>query len=82
VVEIDPHNPNSTPLKRTALGRFKHENAALVINNDGHVVVYLGYVETRIVLMPLVITRFSSNSVTLLVSIDTAFLVRTKEIIE
>ncbi|EPP5684336.1 PhoX family protein [Vibrio cholerae] len=41
-VEIDPHNPNSTPLKRTALGRFKHENAALVINNDGHVVVYLG----------------------------------------
>ncbi|EKF9135017.1 PhoX family protein [Vibrio cholerae] len=42
VVEIDPHNPNSTPLKRTALGRFKHENAALVINNDGHVVVYLG----------------------------------------
>ncbi|CSC85193.1 Uncharacterised protein [Vibrio cholerae] len=32
----------------------------------------LGYVETRIVLMPLVITRFSSNSVTLLISIDTA----------
>lgn len=42
VVEIDPHNPNSTPLKRTALGRFKHENAALLINQDGHVVVYLG----------------------------------------
>ncbi|MGL5430776.1 MAG: PhoX family protein, partial [Vibrio sp.] len=42
VVEIDPHNPNATPLKRTALGRFKHENAALLINNDGHVVVYLG----------------------------------------
>ncbi|QIL86735.1 PhoX family phosphatase (plasmid) [Vibrio sp. HDW18] len=42
VVEIDPHNPNATPLKRTALGRFKHENAALLINDDGHVVVYLG----------------------------------------
>ncbi|MCG3759585.1 PhoX family phosphatase [Vibrio cincinnatiensis] len=42
VVEIDPHNPQSTPLKRTALGRFKHENAALTINKDGHVVVYLG----------------------------------------
>ncbi|MCG9681694.1 PhoX family phosphatase [Vibrio sp. Isolate23] len=42
VVEIDPHDPTSTPLKRTALGRFKHENAALVINDDGHVVVYLG----------------------------------------
>jgi secreted PhoX family phosphatase len=42
VVEIDPKDPTSTPLKRTALGRFKHENAALVINDDGHVVVYLG----------------------------------------
>lgn len=42
VVEIDPHNPDATPLKRTALGRFKHENAAVVINDDGHVVVYLG----------------------------------------
>lgn len=42
VVEIDPHNPGATPLKRTALGRFKHENAALMVNKDGHVVVYLG----------------------------------------
>ncbi|WP_421723049.1 PhoX family protein [Bauldia sp.] len=42
VVEIDPLNPDATPIKRTALGRFKHENAALVIATDGRIVVYLG----------------------------------------
>ncbi|QIA65539.1 DUF839 domain-containing protein [Vibrio astriarenae] len=42
VVEIDPMNPNSTPKKLTALGRFKHENAALMLDKSGHVVVYLG----------------------------------------
>jgi len=42
VVEIDPADPNSTPKKRTALGRFKHENAELVIANNGKVVVYMG----------------------------------------
>ncbi len=42
IVEIDPMDPNSTPKKRTALGRFKHENAELVVADNGHVVVYLG----------------------------------------
>lgn len=42
VVEIDPMDPEATPRKRTALGRFKHENAALTIDRSGHVVVYLG----------------------------------------
>jgi len=42
VVELDPRNPDSAPKKRSALGRFKHENAELVINNDGRVVVYMG----------------------------------------
>ena len=42
VVEIDPMDPSSTPKKRTALGRFKHENAELVIAGNGQVVVYLG----------------------------------------
>ena len=42
VVEIDPLAPASTPKKRTALGRFKHENAELVVADNGHVVVYMG----------------------------------------
>ncbi len=42
IVEIDPLDPTSTPKKRTALGRFKHENAEVVIAENGHVVVYLG----------------------------------------
>lgn len=42
VVEIDPAAPSETPKKRTALGRFKHENAEVVVNRDGRIVVYMG----------------------------------------
>ena len=42
VVEIDPYAPNSKPKKRTALGRFKHENAECVLSKTSKAVVYTG----------------------------------------
>ncbi len=42
IVEIDPTDPASTPVKRSALGRCKHEAANTVVAPGGKVVVYSG----------------------------------------
>ena len=42
IVEVDVNDPTSTPKKRTAMGRFKHEGAESIVARDGRVVFYLG----------------------------------------
>ena len=42
IVELDPHDPTSTPRKHTALGRFKHEGATTSLTADGRLAAYMG----------------------------------------
>ncbi|MGH6832073.1 MAG: PhoX family protein, partial [Methyloceanibacter sp.] len=42
IVEIDPSDASSVPVKHTALGRFRHEGAECLVNQDGRIVIYSG----------------------------------------
>ncbi len=41
-VEFDPYDPTSTPKKRTALGRNKHEGHTSVVTKGGKIAIYGG----------------------------------------
>ena len=42
VVEIDPFDATQRPVKRTALGRFKHEAIAIATSDSGQIAAYMG----------------------------------------
>ena len=42
IVEIDPYEKNSVPVKHTALGKMAHENAEIALADSNQVVVYMG----------------------------------------
>ncbi|MEM1402885.1 MAG: PhoX family phosphatase [Pseudomonadota bacterium] len=42
MVEIDPYEPAKAPIKRTAMGRFKHEGSAYREADDGRIAFYMG----------------------------------------
>ncbi|WP_433717281.1 PhoX family protein [Actinoplanes sp. CA-051413] len=42
IVEVDPSDPGSTPRKHTAMGRFKHEGANVIVAKNGQVAAYMG----------------------------------------
>ncbi|QKD00875.1 PhoX family protein [Mesorhizobium loti] len=62
IVEVDVNDPTSTPRKRTAMGRFKHEGAESIVARDGRVVFYLGDDERFDYVYKFVTTgRFNAN---------------------
>ncbi len=42
IVEVDPEAPDEPPVKHTAMGRFKHEGANVIVGRTGHVAAYMG----------------------------------------
>ncbi|MAL55582.1 MAG: dTDP-glucose 4,6-dehydratase [Brevundimonas sp.] len=61
-VEIDPYQELAAPTKRTALGRFDHENVAYMANSDRRVAFYMGHDGTPGCIYKFVCDRAYSSS--------------------
>lgn len=42
IVEVDPYDGTKKAVKRTAMGRFKHEGCAIAVGKGGRAVAYMG----------------------------------------
>lgn len=42
IVEVDPYRQDNAPVKRTALGRVKHEGIAIAVGKDERIACYMG----------------------------------------
>ena len=62
VGEIDPYQELAAPTKRTALGRFDHENVAYMANSDRRVAFYMGHDGTPGCIYKFVCDRAYSSS--------------------
>ncbi len=62
VVEIDPYQELAAPTKRTALGRFDHENVAYMADSDSRVAFYMGHDGTPGCIYKFVCERAYSSS--------------------
>ena len=62
VVEIDPYLELAAPTKRTALGRFDHENTAYMADSNSRVAFYMGHDGTPGCIYKFVCDRAFSSS--------------------
>ncbi len=62
VIEIDPYSPQSLPVKRTAMGRFDHENVAFMTGQSHRVAFYMGDDSTPGCIYKFIPDRAYSNS--------------------
>lgn len=64
VIEVDPFNPNATPKKRTAMGRFAHEGADHSLVVEGKPLAFYMGCDSRFEYMYKFVTKNNYNAAT------------------